>query len=403
MAPPANATAAPPRRRRLLLVLLIVVGLTVTVPVALLGLFELGTGLLRGEMAMRDGDQLLADKKFQEAIARYDRAIELRPNLARAYHGRAVARSQLMDHDGAIADARRALELSDGDTTFRQSLIGAYSRRAHARAEAGDVDGAVDDYEEAYKRDPSNIIPRHNAAIALHDRGCVRLNQGDLGGAEDVIRAYQFVPEDSERAKMRRDYGIALGRRGSARLSAGDLNGAVDDLTEAARVQPDAGPARDQAARALGQRSRARLGKGESDAALDDCERAIALYADRPKEANPKPRYLRRSSNGVLVDAHRLGVDYQSLIPARAEAYFNRGAVREKGNDLAGAAADYAQAIALYAEYADAYAALCLVRLNQGDLAEAELLRESFGRLLGPEEARALQRKMDAILNPKRL
>ena len=46
------------------------------------------------------------------AIADYVRAIELNPKYAGAYNNRGLAREAKGDHDGAIADYNRALELA---------------------------------------------------------------------------------------------------------------------------------------------------------------------------------------------------------------------------------------------------------------------------------------------------
>ena len=41
---------------------------------------------------------------YEGAIADYDRAIELKPKFAEAYYNRGVAKGFLGDHEGAIAD-----------------------------------------------------------------------------------------------------------------------------------------------------------------------------------------------------------------------------------------------------------------------------------------------------------
>jgi tetratricopeptide (TPR) repeat protein len=404
-----NAAQAPvPVRRRRWKKPLLVVGLMFVLLLGSLAVLEGVTGILRALAAVDRGDRMLNDKQFEEAAAAYSRAIELRPSSARAYHGRAIARFELKDYDGAVTDAARADVLEPYNRDYRRTVAIIYGRRATVRINAGDFDGGMEDYEEAHKLNPDDPTPRHNAAVALHDRGCVRLNGGDLGGVDDIVRAYKLVPEDAERTKMDRDYVIALTRRGHVRLDGGDLDGAIDDLTAAAGVRPVSASLCDQAADALCRRSRARVGQGQADAALADYDQAVALYPDPPKEADPKPRYPKRSG-GTLLDlalmpiGRLLEVHVQPMPSVRARTYFDRGTLRDKRNDLAGAAADYAQAIALFEEFAEAYEALCLVRLRQGDQAEADALKASYARLRGAKEAAALQRKMDAILYPNRL
>jgi tetratricopeptide (TPR) repeat protein len=61
--------------------------------------------------------RLLAKKDFNAALANFDRAIQLRPQMASAYHGRGTARMDSGDLDRAISDFTKALELSPESAT----------------------------------------------------------------------------------------------------------------------------------------------------------------------------------------------------------------------------------------------------------------------------------------------
>ena len=50
-------------------------------------------------------------KQYSEAIADYDKAIELDPNFAAAYTNRGTAKAQLKQYSEAIADYDKAIEL----------------------------------------------------------------------------------------------------------------------------------------------------------------------------------------------------------------------------------------------------------------------------------------------------
>ena len=68
----------------------------------------------------------------EEAMLDFDRAIELKPNLADAYTNRALTRVALDDPDGAARDARRAIELKE-DSVGAQLVLGRiYSQKGDA-------------------------------------------------------------------------------------------------------------------------------------------------------------------------------------------------------------------------------------------------------------------------------
>ena len=50
-------------------------------------------------------------KEYEGAIKDYDKAIELDPNFAPAYHNRGIAKYELKQYSEAIADYDKAIEL----------------------------------------------------------------------------------------------------------------------------------------------------------------------------------------------------------------------------------------------------------------------------------------------------
>jgi tetratricopeptide (TPR) repeat protein len=112
---------------------------------------------------MRDGLDKAAKEDFNGAIADYNRAIELNPNLAEAYNNRGLARSHQQDFNGAIADYNRAIELNP-------NLAEAYNNRGLTRSHQQDFNGAIADYNRAIELNP-------NLAQAYANRGFAHRQQ----------------------------------------------------------------------------------------------------------------------------------------------------------------------------------------------------------------------------------
>ena len=62
-----------------------------------------------------EAPQKMKLKQYKEAIADYDKAIELNPKDAKAYYNRGNAKHQLKQYKEAIADYDKAIELNPKD------------------------------------------------------------------------------------------------------------------------------------------------------------------------------------------------------------------------------------------------------------------------------------------------
>jgi tetratricopeptide (TPR) repeat protein len=75
------------------------------------------------------GIDFFGDGKLDEAIAEYNRALELDPKFADALHGLAQAYHAKEDFDRTIEAARRILELEPEDILAWTSISRAYQRK----------------------------------------------------------------------------------------------------------------------------------------------------------------------------------------------------------------------------------------------------------------------------------
>jgi len=83
---------------------------------------------------------LFGDGKSEEAIAVYREAIAIDPDFADAWHGLAMALSELGRHDEAIEAGKRLVALSPDDTLAHTSLSRFY--QAAGRIPEAEAEGA---------------------------------------------------------------------------------------------------------------------------------------------------------------------------------------------------------------------------------------------------------------------
>jgi len=121
--------------------------------------------------------------ELDQALADYNRALELDPNLAGAYLDRGIVYSQKGDQDRAVTDYNRALELNPSDAKVYYNRGLAYNRR-------GDWDQAIADCTRALELNPTY-------ALAYSSRGSSYLKKGDWDRAlADYNRALELNPND---------------------------------------------------------------------------------------------------------------------------------------------------------------------------------------------------------------
>ncbi len=107
------------------------------------------------------GGDCLDKGKYDDAIADYDKAIALGPNVAIAYTNRGLAYGQKREVDRAIADYTKAIAI---DPNF----VLAYALRGGAYYVKGEVDRAIADYTKAIALNPKDAAAYTNRGNAYH-------------------------------------------------------------------------------------------------------------------------------------------------------------------------------------------------------------------------------------------
>jgi tetratricopeptide (TPR) repeat protein len=149
---------------------------------------------------------------YWQAIADFDRAIEINPKYAESYNGRGVATDKLGYHSLAISYFDRAIEINP-------KYAEAYKGRGVAYGKLGNYRQAISDFDRAIAINP-------DYAMAYYDRGVVYDILGDDRQAiPDFDRAIAINPEYAEAYNGR---GFAHGKLGDHRLAISDFDRAIE-------------------------------------------------------------------------------------------------------------------------------------------------------------------------------
>jgi tetratricopeptide (TPR) repeat protein len=121
-------------------------------------------------------------KRSDDALASYNKAIELKPDYANAHYNRGSTLRQLGRNDAALASFERAIAL-------KPDYAEAYNNRGILLREMKQYDAALSSFDQAI-----SLKPDH--AIALNNRGINLLITGDLPQAEKMfLKSLELQPD----------------------------------------------------------------------------------------------------------------------------------------------------------------------------------------------------------------
>ncbi len=184
-------------------------------------------------------DQLNAQEYFERALvaqnkgnltaalADYDQAIRLNPQLVEAFSNRGVIRKSKGNLEGAIDDYDEAIRL---DPLHAAAY---YNNRGVARKAQGDLVGAIANYDAAIRLNPEYVNAYVNRAVMWEKLGDIPRAAADYKQAKylDPKYAKSFASRELKMAEF-------FFERASEHKAKGDLEAAIADYDEAIRLNP---------------------------------------------------------------------------------------------------------------------------------------------------------------------
>lgn len=154
---------------------------------------------------------------YNGAIKLHSEAIELNPNNALAYYGRAYAYDELKDYQKVIEDCTKAVQFNS------TRLVDAYNNRGEAYRKSGIYAKAIDDYNKAIELNPNYFRAYSNRGIAYRN----------LGQNERAINDYNKAIE------LNPKYALAYNNRGWAYYCMKQYENALKDFEKALELNPN--------------------------------------------------------------------------------------------------------------------------------------------------------------------
>lgn len=316
------------------------------------------------------GRDLNIEGRFREAIESLNILVRNQKNDYEGYFLRGVAKYNLDDLSGALADFSTAIEI-------KENFTAAFQYRAITHSRMGQYTAALEDFDRALKIRPS-------MAGLYYSRGITYFL--NLQFAKSIVDFDQFLrieplsPDGyinrgtsylhmKDTVSAIKDYNHAIRvnpyyaegymRRGLIHIMQANYMEAIKDLDKTIQISPDASYAYFYRALAFTNLDKIML-------ALEDFDKSISL--DSTNSVTYFNRAILRSQIG---DYNRAIEDYTKVAqsnPNNVLVFFNRAGVNAQIGDYNQAIYDYSRAIELYPDFANAYLYRASLKRMLGDM-----------------------------------
>ncbi len=213
--------------------------------------------------------------KFEEALADFDKAIEIGYQSPHAYASRGMFHASMRNYDRAISDYSIAIEKNPKDDA-------SFLNRASVYMTSGKVNEALDDYTRAIELKPANAVLYQQRAVAYKIAG--KLQQS----ITDYDKAIELTPADV----------AAWMGRGFVQFQLGNHEAAIADFSKVIELSPQTAVAYNNRGYNL-----QRLSKLKD--ALEDFEQAIKLAPKYGLAHQNKAWLLTLADDAAIRDAKK--------------------------------------------------------------------------------------------------
>jgi protein O-GlcNAc transferase len=311
-------------------------------------------GSREAERLLEEGMMLENREQQEEALKRYEEAIRLKPDLARAHFNRGNILLDKGDAAGALAAYAQAVK-------YKSDSASAHYNMCNAQLRLGNVPEAIVACRQAIALKPNFADAHVSLGMAL----------GKLGEHREAISSYRRAVENRPgSAELYHTLGRVV-------LESGQTEEAIASFDAALALNPEY-------AQAHHSRGIALQGLGRFDEAVSSYRRAVGIH----------PGLMEAHSNlgsafkelGNLDEAIASYVHALKINPASVETHHNLGLVFQERGQLEQAAACHQKALDIRADYAPAHNSLGSVL---GQLGQYEKALEHFQRVIKSEPGNA--------------
>ena len=331
---------------------------------------------------LRQGTNYLEKKRYDEALGEFDQAVDINPESAEAFKGRADAYHFAGEGEKAVADYNEAVNLGLTDAEI-------YRRRGSDQKSLLNFDKAIADYTEAIKTDPKQSVSysgrcqtyldNRQFVLAMTDcNKALELNPNDADAY--ISRGNVYLAKDENNlaiADFNKSLSLQSGNaaaylgRGNAYYNQENYSKALIDFTETIRLDSKNPPA-------YGLRGLVYQKTNRDESAISDFNNAILinpefalLYGSRGRSFLNQKKY-----NEAIAD-YTKALTFNNSGNA-ADFYFFRGIAYYKKDELDKAVGDFTKVINIDPKSYGAYQNRGVTYAKQGkkDLADADFKKE---------------------------